>query len=334
MASGQFHNAPCTKLVIIATAGISVLNGVLKSPPRLLTIFDILDRPSRIVRLFVQPWTYYSAGELLFGTILLYLFRVFERHWGTPKFTGYAFISCMSSILVHFALFIVFKPLPFAQLRPGPYGLIFSLLWRYAIEIPPISKFTIFGISMTDKIFIYALALQLLLSSPPSSTAAGISGLLGGMLASSQLLRLEKFRFPTFLQKLCHNYIRPLLQSSSRAYTVTPVLNASVASMHAQEGQPTSLLGPSSPNAAGLNALRAARQQAQAQHPRAVARPQPEQPAATPSVQYAAQMAFRVSDENVARLIELGFDQDSARAALLANHNNVEMAATWLFGSN
>jgi len=55
------------------------------------------------------------------------------------------------------------KPLvrpQFAALRPGPYGVVFSLLWRYFVEIPPISKFSLFGVALTDKLLVYALALQ------------------------------------------------------------------------------------------------------------------------------------------------------------------------------
>ena len=172
---------------------------------------------SRHFRRTLPILTLPHLGELLFGTLLLYLFRVFERHWGTPKFAAYAFLSSITSLLVHLGLFIIFKPLPvwflrcylrsaatrvrilvcvhmcrilclthqgslfavpvrvcalpvttlfqqFSQLRPGPYGLIFALLWRYIVEIPAISKFTIFGASLSDKIFVYLLATQVVFS--------------------------------------------------------------------------------------------------------------------------------------------------------------------------
>eukprot|EP00667_Euglena_gracilis_P012558 EG_transcript_12891 len=350
MASSPFHNAPVTKFIILATAGFSVLNGVLHTPPRILTILDILERPSRAGRLFILPWTYYSAGELLFGTLLLYFFRVFERHWGSPKFASYAFLSSVSSLLVHLGLFIVFKPLPavqaamsspqFAQLRPGPYGLVFALLWRYLGEIPPISKFTIFGLSLTDKIFVYALALQFLLTSPPSTITAGVSGLLGGLIASSHLLRFNKFHFPAFLENFAHSYIRPLLQSNPRPYTVTPVLNANLAALHAQaqDGQPSSLLGPPAPGMGpfAFGALRAARQQqAQGPRPRTAARDQAASSSQTQGgpARAPTQPASPVSEADVTTLVELGFDRDRAEAALRANHNDVEMAAAWLFGN-
>jgi NACalpha-BTF3-like transcription factor len=296
--------------------------------------------------LFVLPWTYYSAGELLFGTLLLYLFRVFERHWGTPKFAAYAFLSSITSLLVHLGLFIIFKPLPFSQLRPGPYGLIFALLWRYIVEIPAISKFTIFGASLSDKIFVYLLATQFLLTNPPSTVTAGVSGLLGGMMASSRLLRLHKFRFPSFIENFAREYILPMLQANTRPYTVTPVLNANLAALHAQNQDsqmPSSLLGPSASNMMGnfgFGALRAARAQSQNQRHHQVAQQmqmqqqmQQQMQGRASEAQSSAQQAAPVSDDDVARLVELGFDQERAEAALRANNNDVEMAAAWLFGS-
>uniref|UniRef100_A0A7S1IYK5 UBA domain-containing protein n=1 Tax=Eutreptiella gymnastica TaxID=73025 RepID=A0A7S1IYK5_9EUGL len=337
MATGQFHNAPITKFLVLATTGFSILNGVLKAPPRLLTITDIVERPARAARLFLLPWTYYSAGELLFGTLLLYLFRVFERHWGSPKFAAYAFTSSISSLLVHLGLFIIFKPLPFAQLRPGPYGLVFSLLWRYIVEIPAISKFSIFGAILTDKIFVYLLAIQLLMTNPPSTTTAGISGLLGGIIASAELLQLHRFRFPAFMESLARQYILPLLQTNTRPYTVTPVLNANLAALHAQsqEQMPSSLLGPDSANFEGpfsFGALRAARQQAQAQS-RPQRRPPPPNAADTdgPQPTRRPQASATVSEDNISSLEELGFERDRAVEALRRHNNNVEMAAVWLF---
>jgi len=333
MATGQFHNTPVTKFIILATAGASVLSGVLSSAPRLLTILDLLERPARAGRLLLLPWTYYTTGELLFGTILLYLFRVFERHWGSSKFAAYAFLSSVSSLLVHLGLFIVFKPLPFAALRPGPYGVVFSLLWRYFVEIPPISKFSLFGVALTDKLLVYALALQLLLLGPPSTVTAGLSGLLGGILASSHLLRLGTLRFPEWLELAAHRHLRPLLQAAGRPYTVTPVLNANLAALHAQaqEGRPSSLLGGAGPGPFVFSALHAARQELQ--------RPPNAADHATSSGGTGASGAAPpsrapiVSEEDVGRLEELGFGRDEAKAALIANSNNVELAAAWLLGS-
>ena len=56
-------------------------------------------------------------------------------------------------------------------------------------------------------------------------------------------------------------------------------------------------------------------------------------PALCCQAQSSAQQAAPVSDDDVARLVELGFDQERAEAALRANNNDVEMAAAWLFGS-
>ena len=53
-------------------------------------------------------------------------------------------------------------------------------------------------------------------------------------MASSRLLRLHKFRFPSFIENFAREYILPMLQANTRPYTVTPVLNANLAALHAQ----------------------------------------------------------------------------------------------------
>ena len=81
------HQLTCRRQVHLhisflpASTGLSILNGVLKSPPRLLTITDILERPSRAARLFLLPWTYYSAGVVAFGP--------FIRHASRADLEGY-----------------------------------------------------------------------------------------------------------------------------------------------------------------------------------------------------------------------------------------------------
>ena len=37
-------------------------------------------------RIFTGNFTLTTMGELIFGTMLIYLFRLFERHWGSHKF--------------------------------------------------------------------------------------------------------------------------------------------------------------------------------------------------------------------------------------------------------
>jgi membrane associated rhomboid family serine protease len=47
----------------------------------------LLFNPLQWWRFITGPFIFSSIGELFFGMILLYVFRLFERLWGTQKFS-------------------------------------------------------------------------------------------------------------------------------------------------------------------------------------------------------------------------------------------------------
>ena len=48
----------------------------------------------------------------------------------------------------------------FNVIPSGPVGLVFSLLYQYFILVPATYHFRVFGVTLSNKIFFYTLALQ------------------------------------------------------------------------------------------------------------------------------------------------------------------------------
>lgn len=143
-----------------------------------------------LVEAFTHAFVFRNPGELMVGTLLAYYFRLFERQMGTGNFGAYTFVTCGIAYAIQAAL-ASFLNRPSAG---GLYPLIFSNLVTFLLEVPPLHKFSFFGVTMSDKVFVYLAALQLLFSASQQSLAAGLSGMLAGMLYNLDFLGLRRFR--------------------------------------------------------------------------------------------------------------------------------------------
>jgi hypothetical protein len=196
------------------TGGTSVLVGVTNMLPHLKlgSLMGEVVEKMQVWKLVSNHFFFTSPGELLFGLILLYYFRVFERQMGSAKFGAFAFLSLTIYTLLEVAYLTLFQPdSPFVS---GPYGLIFAAFVLFYSFIPASSRFRFLGANLSDKFFVYILGLQLLFSHAPTSFVAGISGILSGLAYRSPALQLSSFQLPRFISSFCMAVLLPLLKSS------------------------------------------------------------------------------------------------------------------------
>ena len=66
---------------------------------------------------------------------------------GSRKYGGYVAGTAAVSLLLEWAASAAFR----AVLPSGPYGLIFANFVTFALAVPPLQKFTLFGRQLTDK---------------------------------------------------------------------------------------------------------------------------------------------------------------------------------------
>jgi membrane associated rhomboid family serine protease len=170
-----FVNAPVTKSLVVAVVFVTLLASIAGSH----TAFRLHANPvllrGELWRIVTHSLLFSTPGELLFGTVLLYFFRQFERQLSSPRFFALLFTST--------ALHTVFL-LSLSAARPnfsaasGPYAALAACLLHYFLETPPLYTFKIFSLTaLSDKAFTYALTIQLLISAFPASLLAAAAAL-------------------------------------------------------------------------------------------------------------------------------------------------------------
>lgn len=193
-----FHNAPASRAVVVAAALFSVAFGFRGRSLNLGLSYQSLYEKLSIWRLITSLFAFSSTPELIFGAALLYYFRVFERQIGSNKYAVFIIFSTMVSVLLQFLALGYMKDPSLNPLTSGPYGLIFASYVPFFFDIPVSMKFRIFGLSLSDKSFVYLAGLQLLFSSGRCSVVPGISGILAGLLYRLNTFGIRRLKFPEF----------------------------------------------------------------------------------------------------------------------------------------
>lgn len=316
-----FYNAPASKGVFCATAALSLLAGMTKA--RDLGLRRTVFRNLELWRFVSSNFVFSGAGEAVVGLILLYYFRVFERQKGSSKYGAFLFIStCISTTLQLVWLMAIQSDRQ--VLASGPSAIIFSCFVQFWYDVPGSSYFSIFGVKLSDKFFVYLFGAQLLFSSYGSSLVPALCGIAAGLLYRRNVFGLRNFKFPEKLNELVSRTIGALC-ASQRPHTLanssTPRPGtAAVNSGDAGEGPPTQTtqgyqdqmlprfggwgeVPPSQPSAGSFGGPRS-------------------------SFGGAGSLGSSVppSPEAVEALVAMGFDRDSALQALAEGHNDVNVA--------
>lgn len=73
---------------------------------------------------------------------------------------SFAVVTALTSTILEFVALLVFNRLGLNLLPSGPTALTFSILYQFFRLVPSAYTFKIFGVSLTNKIFMYIVALQ------------------------------------------------------------------------------------------------------------------------------------------------------------------------------
>ncbi|KAJ4460750.1 putative inner dynein arm light chain; axonemal [Paratrimastix pyriformis] len=122
-------------------------------------------------------YVFFYGNDFIAGLLLIYFWRLFERLYSSSRF----FLYLLSSWMVYTLLGLLsLSLLPQLTLSPGPYGLVFGLLFQYFLDVPAGSHLHQLPF-INDKILIYVLGAQLMVSQQ-GTCHAGILGLLTGLI--------------------------------------------------------------------------------------------------------------------------------------------------------
>ncbi|KAJ1285858.1 hypothetical protein BS78_03G310400 [Paspalum vaginatum] len=197
-----FHNAPASRAEVVSAALFSVLFGFRSRSLDLGLSYQCVFEKLSIWRLITSSFAFSSTPELIFGAALLYYFRVFERQIGSNKYAVFIAFSTMVSVLLQTLALGYMKDPSLNPLASGPYGLIFASYVPFFFDIPISMRFRVFGLSLSDKSFVYLAGLQLLFSSGRHSVVPGLSGILAGLLYRLNTFGIRRLKLPDFATSL------------------------------------------------------------------------------------------------------------------------------------
>ncbi|XP_068597570.1 ubiquitin-associated domain-containing protein 2 [Brachionichthys hirsutus] len=344
--SWGLYRAPLCKGLLLVLNGLTVMLALLPRHQQLFVYnLQAVTQQHQVWRLLCGRLVCLDVKDAFCSSLLIYNFRIFERRFGTRKFASFLLGAWCVSALVDFLLAQAFQFLFDYEVEELPAGLlapIFSLFVPFYLLIPRIPVTQVLAhIHVTNKTLVYIVGLQLLTSSPFMWLLA-LSGLITGGLYYHNALWLQKLIFvPLWLSRIGRYILEPLF-SSSHPDKETPL--GMGATLDIQRQQRMDLLDQQLLLAQYSEARRNSRQQPPSGlwarlfpslrhrgHNQPPMQPQPHPEAQTPSsTQPPLFDSSPVAEEQVSRLVEMGFSRIDALEALRASNNDINMATNFL----
>ncbi|CAO3687266.1 unnamed protein product [Umbelopsis ramanniana] len=220
-----FYNAPISKVIALSVGATSLLASVLNIKPYFhLQLSPHLTTHHQFWRLLVSHVAFANSSDLLFGGIMIYHMRVIERHFGTAKYAAFIAIAWLVSTLLEVGALVMLAKLGLRSIPAGPFAILFAMLYQYHRIIPVTYKFKIFGVTLSDKMYIYVIATHMMLSQSIATIAPAACGLFAGALYRSDIIGIKRWRFPKVVNNFATRFLLPFVASApaARSTATTP----------------------------------------------------------------------------------------------------------------
>ncbi|XP_023073794.1 ubiquitin-associated domain-containing protein 2 [Piliocolobus tephrosceles] len=336
--SSGLYKAPLSKSLLLVPSALSLLLALLLPHCQKLFAYDLhaVKNDFQIWRLICGRIICLDLKDTFCSSLLIYNFRIFERRYGSRKFASFLLGSWVLSALFDFllveAMQYFFGITAANNLPSGFLAPVFALFVPFYCSIPRVQVAQILGpLSITNKTLIYILGLQLFTSGSYIWIVA-ISGLISGLCYNSKMFQVHQVLcIPSWMAKFFSWTLEPIFSSSE------PTSEARIgmgATLDIQRQQRMELLDRQLMFSQFAQGRRQRQQQGgminwnrlfpplrQRQNVNYQGGRQSE-PAAPPPLE--------VSEEQVARLMEMGFSRGDALEALRASNNDLNVATNFL----
>ncbi|XP_042190539.1 ubiquitin-associated domain-containing protein 2 [Callorhinchus milii] len=335
--STGLYKAPLSKSLLIV---LSTLAFILAVPFQHYQIYFIYNLQA--IKQDLEIWRLISARiicldlkDVFCSCLLIYNFRIFERRYGSQKFASFLLGSWVLSAFFDFLLVEALK-LAFDMsvniLPSGFLGPVFALFVPFYFSIPRVQVTHILGrFSITNKTLVYILGLQLLTSST-SIWIVALSGLMSGIVYHNNVLEVQKLlSVPKWAARTTSLTLEPVFASAE------PTIEAPVgmgATLDIQRQQRMEQLDQQMMLAQLNQTNRRNRRQGGLINWNRLFPPlrnrfnTNNQRQETVANEASGNVA--VSEEQVTRLMEMGFSRVDALEALRATNNDLNMATNFL----
>nr|KAF6375702.1 UBA domain containing 2 [Pipistrellus kuhlii] len=352
--SSGLYKAPLSKSLLLVPSALSLLLTLLLPHCQRFFLYDLqaVKDDFQIWRLICGRIICLDLKDSFCSSLLIYNFRIFERRYGSRKFASFLLGSWVLSALVDFilveAMWYFFGITASRNLPSGfdrkladrklflrtlrSLAPVFALFVPFYCSIPRVQVAHVLGpLSITNKTLIYILGLQLFTSGSYIWIVA-ISGLISGICYNSKILQVHQVLYiPSWMAKFCSWALEPIFSSSEPTTEARVGMGATV---DIQRQQRMELLD----RQLMLSQFAQARRQRQQQggminwnrlFPPLRQRRNINYQEGRRSEQQASP-PLEVSEEQVARLMEMGFSRGDALEALRASNNDLNVATNFL----
>ena len=132
---------------------------------------------SNSIKVLIRPLYFSSYSETMCGLALLHKLRLFERQWGSTKYSNFILISNGVSSLVACGLINLVCRRAISSLPCGPYGIIVASLVQFYLDVPVVDSSE--HASLTALACL--LAIKVSFSSRLNALVTTISGIMVGL---------------------------------------------------------------------------------------------------------------------------------------------------------
>ncbi|KAN0126741.1 hypothetical protein V8E52_000381 [Russula decolorans] len=230
----SFQHAPVTKGIMMAIAVSSIVVAIFDVKYNFhLQLVPHISRDHQYWRLLVHHAAFSNSSELFLWELILYYIGIdIERQFGGVKYASFLVVSALLVTVLELLSLLVLHHFGsnFNVIPSGPVGLAFSLVFQYFSLVPATYHFRVFGVTFSNKTFLYVLASQLAFSQPwPSALAAGL-GISAGALYRSDIASLKSYRLPPWFVWLTSRYMHSFVgetRAVRRSTRALPVIEVS-----------------------------------------------------------------------------------------------------------
>ncbi|XP_062865813.1 ubiquitin-associated domain-containing protein 2 [Trichomycterus rosablanca] len=332
--SRGLYKAPLSKCLLVVPTALTVL--LLLAVPHYQKLFiyslQTIRQHNQFWRLVSGRLICLDVKDTFCSSLLIYNFRIFERRFGSHKFASFLFGTWILSGFLDFllveALHFIFE-LQVDVLPAGLLGPVFALFVPFYCSIPQVQVTQLLGyFSISNKTLVYIVGLQLLTSSAYMWVVA-LSGLVSGVLYYSNVMALQRFLcVPQWLARCSSRLLEPVFSGAEPSSEASLGMGAT---LDIQRQQRMDMLDQQ----LLLSQLAQLRRNAQ--------QPPPLQGGLLnrlfPGLRHRGPIRRHtqphtadapVAEEQIARLMEMGFSRVDAQEALRVSNNDINMATNFL----
>ncbi|XP_062982182.1 ubiquitin-associated domain-containing protein 2 [Elgaria multicarinata webbii] len=335
--SSGLYKAPLSKGLLIIPSTLSLLLALLFQHYQKFFAYNLqaVKEEFQIWRLVCGRTVCLDLKDTFCSSLLIYNFRIFERRYGSRKFSSFLLGSWMLSVLFDFLLVEAVEysfGLTINSLPSGFLGPVFALFVPFYCSIPRVQVTQVLGqFSITNKTLVYILGLQLLTSGSYIWIVA-LSGLISGMCYSSSVLKVHRVLcVPGGVARIFAWTLEPIFSSAEPSSEIRVGMGATV---DIQRQQRMELLDRQILMSQYAQLRRQRQQQGGMINWNRLFPPLRHRRNANYQDNHQAEHEVlppaEVSEEQVARLMEMGFSRVDALEALRASNNDLNVATNFL----